>query len=679
MQYTNSLVNASSPYLLQHAHNPVNWNEWTDEVLQLAIQQNKPILVSIGYSACHWCHVMERESFEDPEIASIMNRHFINIKIDREERPDIDHIYMDALQAMTGSGGWPLNIFLTPNLQPFFGGTYFPPKAAHGRMSWQETLLAVANAFDTKKDEIFTQANKLMQHLQKANSFGNTDSLSDTLFTNEHLETITQNLLKNGDTIWGGFGNAPKFPQTYSIIYLLRQYHFTKNEAALQQALLSLDKMMMGGIFDHLAGGFSRYSTDEKWQAPHFEKMLYDNALLVNVYAEAYQITKNIEYKNVIDATLAFVERELMSKEFAFYSALDADSEGVEGKFYTWNKTEIDALLQEDSAIFCNVYNILPQGNWEHTNIIWLQQTIENFATQNNLSLSNVQVTLAKCRQILLTARANKIRPQLDDKVLLSWNALMAASYCKAYQATTNNHYLKIAQKNIDFILEKMYVNNTLFHSYKNGKQYIKAFIEDYAYLIEALIKFQEIIGGTKYLILAKKLLDEAIFKFSDENDNYFYFTEKDKKDIIFRKKEVYDGAMPSANAVLCWAMQYLNVVFCNNNLHNRFQNNLIGLLPAILKHPTSFAYWATVLQNQVYNLHEIVIASNTQSLNIISVLEEYIPNKIIINAAPINRNELPILEGKNFDKTLTIYLCKNNQCLPEFSTFANFLHFVNK
>src|SRR5215831_16795946 len=431
---SNQLINESSPYLLQHAHNPVDWYPWGDEALQKAKKENKPILVSIGYAACHWCHVMEKESFENEETATLMNKHFVCIKIDREERPDLDQIYMDAVQTMTGSGGWPLNVFLTPDAKPFYGGTYFPPQRAFNRASWKEVLLVVSNAFQTKRSEIDSQAENLVDHLLQSNSFGLQNGHHETeIFSRKKVDEIFQNLMNSADKTWGGFGGAPKFPQTFCIQFLLRYYYVTGNEEALKQACLSLDKMIEGGIYDQAGGGFARYSTDAKWLVPHFEKMLYDNALLVSVLTEAYQLTKRKRYAEVIHETIEFIERELMHPGHGFYSALDADSEGEEGRFYTWDYNEVKKLLNEDAEIFCDFFDITEHGNWEGKNILNIKKSMEIFSSEKNISLGKLKAIIKTGRSVLLSERNKRIKPGLDDKIILSWNALMNTACSKAF------------------------------------------------------------------------------------------------------------------------------------------------------------------------------------------------------------------------------------------------------
>ena len=386
-KYSNHLISETSPYLLQHAHNPVNWYPWGKEALDKAKQEDKMILVSIGYSACHWCHVMERESFENEDTAEIMNRHFINIKIDREERPDLDHIYMDAVQAISGSGGWPLNVFLTPDTKPFYGGTYFPPVRAFNRASWREVLQNLVQSWKEKRNEIEAQAENLTDHISKAGNFSSAGKKKfDIPFKDEFdIDTgknIFSAIMKSADTVWGGFGRAPKFPQTFCIQYLLEFYYYSKNEQALQQALLSIDKMLDGGIYDHVGGGLARYSTDEQWLAPHFEKMLYDNALLIMVLCDAFQITKADRYKNAIHKTISFLKNEMLHPQGGFYAALDADSEGEEGKFYVWDKNEIEKILGDDAAVFCNFFDVTEKGNWEGKNILRKLKTEDEFVKE---------------------------------------------------------------------------------------------------------------------------------------------------------------------------------------------------------------------------------------------------------------------------------------------------------
>ena len=443
---SNKLISETSPYLLQHAHNPVNWYPWGEEALLRAKTEDKPILVSIGYAACHWCHVMERESFENPETAALMNQHFINIKIDREERPDLDHIYMDAVQAMTGSGGWPLNVFLTPNLKPFYGGTYFPPRPVQQRNSWSQVLEAVATAYRNKKEEVEQQAEQLVSHLAQANSFGlQSNTGASLLFSESSIADAVNNILKTADRQWGGFGRAPKFPQTFTIQFLLRASQYipdaadvalNNNDEALQQALVSLDKMLAGGIYDQLGGGLARYSTDAQWLAPHFEKMLYDNALLLSVLSEAYQLTQKDRYREVIAQTIGFVQREMMHPRKGFYAALDADSEGEEGKFYVWSKSEIDEILGADATLFNEYYNVSEEGNWEGKNILHVLQPVEVFAAERKTDVRHLKKILSEATGKLLAYRSKRPRPLLDDKVILGWNALMNTALSKAYAAT---------------------------------------------------------------------------------------------------------------------------------------------------------------------------------------------------------------------------------------------------
>ncbi|MGB8192226.1 MAG: thioredoxin domain-containing protein [Chitinophagaceae bacterium] len=681
----NRLVQETSPYLLQHAHNPVDWYPWGDEALERSRKEDKPILVSIGYAACHWCHVMERESFEDESTARLMNEHFINIKIDREERPDLDHIYMDAVQAITGSGGWPLNVFLLPNGKPFYGGTYFPPVRAFNRASWQEVLTGVANAYKERRQELTEQAEGLTNHLVQSNAFGTDASDGGDVFTDENLEEIFANIMKQADKKEGGFGRAPKFPQTFSIQYLLRHYHYTKNEEALQQALLSLDKMIDGGIYDQLGGGFARYSTDEMWLAPHFEKMLYDNALLVTTLSEAYQLTGHERYRRAIRETLRFVERELLSPEGGFYSALDADSEGEEGKYYVWTPDEIEEVLGEDGELFCAYYDVTENGNWHEQghegparNILRVLQPADEFAKTNNLDGDQFNDKLEQLRDKLLLHRSKRIRPLLDDKILLNWNALMNSAYSKAYMATGDEHYREVAIRNMDFLLKSFRDADTYgwHHTYKNGRSKTPAFLDDLAYLVQAQIQLQEITGDAELLSEAKKLTEYVIENFSEESTPFFYYTHAGQKDVIVRKREVYDGATPSGNAVMGHNQLYLSIVYDNAAWKKR-GGELVGSLGGvIIKYPTSFGVWASLLQAFTKGVQEIVVTGEKIVGWRKQILGIFIPYKIFQSIEKAD-NRFPLLEGKPVDAQPLVFLCKNYACHSPENDLSAFIRLL--
>ncbi len=680
LQFTNKLIDQTSPYLLQHAHNPVNWFPWGHEALDKARKENKPILVSIGYSACHWCHVMERESFEDEEIARLMNEHFVNIKIDREERPDLDHIYMDAVQAMTGSGGWPLNVFLTPAAKPFYGGTYFPPKRAFNRPSWQEILLGVTEAFTQRRNEIDAQAENLTEHLLQSNSFGISSQGEIKVFTKEKINEAFENIMKNADKKWGGFGKAPKFPQSFVIQYLLRFFYATENKEALEQALLSIDKMIDGGIYDQVGGGFARYSTDTEWLVPHFEKMLYDNALLVSILSEAYQITNDKRYREVIEETIQFVQRELMHPEGGFYAALDADSEGEEGKFYVWDHAEVIELLKEDEVIFCDFFDIKPGGNWEGKNILQRKKKEEIFCSEKNISLEELQRIVQKGKCVLLEKRNERIRPQTDDKVLLGWNALMSTALCKAYAATGNESFKKLAINNMQFLLGKASNNNTadFFHSWKNSIAKQPAFLDDYAFLIQALIQLQEITGDTNYLEKAKMIAENVLENFNDSETDFFFYTNTNQTDVIVRKKEVYDGAQPSGNAIMADNLYRLGLYFDESRWKEKSVQMISSLNNAIVRYPTSFGTWACIFLEISIGTNEIVVISEESQRILTQVLKEYIPHKIIMSGTN-GSNSFPLLSGKEKNKGAALYLCRDYTCENPVSSISALIDLIRR
>jgi uncharacterized protein len=679
-QFSNQLINESSPYLLQHAHNPVDWYPWGDEALSKAKKENKPILVSIGYSACHWCHVMEKESFEDEDTAKIMNENFINIKIDREERPDLDLIYMDALQAMTGSGGWPLNVFLTPDKKPFYGGTYFPPQRAYNRPSWQETMLGVIQAFGERRHEINAQAENLTEHLLQSNSFGIQKVAEQEIFSSGKIDEAYQNMMKSADKEWGGFGKAPKFPQTLSIQFLLRYYHITKNADALTQSLLSIDKMIEGGIYDQIGGGFARYSTDAEWLAPHFEKMLYDNALLISVLCDAFQLTQKERYKEVIDETMEFIQRELLHPLKGFYSALDADSEGKEGKFYVWTLEEVKKILGKEAPVFCEFYDVSEEGNWEHSNIFRVKKTIENFAVEKGITPQELKKILAKNRETLLEKRSNRIRPQLDDKTILGWNALMNTACSKAFGATGNELYRQLAIDNMNFLLTHCKTNsgNGLHHTWKNDKAKFPAFLDDYAFLIQALIHLQEITADKKWLLIAKSFTEFVIGNFSESQTGFFFYTPLTQTDVIVRKKEVYDGATPSGNSVMACNLHHLSILFDKKEWGERSATMISSLGMAITRYPTSFGNWVSLLQEMISGTNEIALVGKDFSILHADLLSMFVPHKVMMATSTVD-SAFPLFAEKPVTNTPTIYLCHNYTCLNPVFSAKDLISLINK
>ena len=684
----NRLSDETSPYLLQHAHNPVDWYPWGEEALQKAKEEDKPILISIGYAACHWCHVMEKESFEDESTASIMNEHFVNIKIDREERPDLDHIYMDAVQAMSGSGGWPLNVFLTPSKKPFYGGTYFPPVRAFNRASWKETLLGVINAFREKRNEIEEQAENLTGHLLQSNSFGlQKPGEQSNLFTGKKLAESFANVMKSADKERGGFGRAPKFPQTFTIQFLLR-YAYIKGyqntvkqstdeeaNASLRQALLSLDKMTDGGIYDQIGGGFARYSTDTEWLVPHFEKMLYDNSLLISVLSEAHQVTKKDKYANAIHETMNFIRRELLHPQYGFYSALDADSEGEEGKFYVWQKEEVEQILGKDAGIFCRYYDITQEGNWEGKNILRETTPIEHFSLENNIELSFLENLLKTGRERLLEKRNTRVRPLLDDKIILGWNALMNTATSKAYAATGKEEYRDLAIANMQFLLEKFYDRNSesFFHTWKNDEAKYPAFLDDYAFLIQALIQLQEITGDTTWLKKAKTVAEFVIDNFNEPETAFFFYTGQGQSDVIVRKKEVYDGAVPSGNAVMAENLHRLSLYFDERDWSQRSRDMVLSLGQVITRYPTSFGYWNCLLLELSSGTAEIAVLGTGIKKVHKELLSEFVPQRVLM-ASSTENDEFPLLAKKVVSKAPSVYICKNFACLKPVSSIAEAL-----
>lgn len=679
-KHTNRLIKESSPYLLQHAHNPVDWFPWGEEALQKAKVEDKVILVSIGYSACHWCHVMEKESFENEQTAALMNKYFVNIKIDREERPDLDQLYMDAVQLINGNGGWPLNVFLTPDTKPFFGGTYYPPEKRYNQPAWKDILQAIFTAYTNNREQIYQQADNLMNHIAE-NSMDNLlpKEDKDDFLKAENQEEVSAVILKSADTVWGGFGKAPKFPQSFLLIYLLRNFHFSNEEKALKQGVLSIQKMLQGGIYDQLGGGFSRYSTEEKWMVPHFEKMLYDNALMLETMAEAFKITGKEIFSEGIFHTLEFIRSELMNEKGGFFSAYDADSEGVEGKYYTWAKSEIDEILEEDAALFSKIYAVSKLGNWENTNILWLPISLKEWGETLAIPLPALKEKMERSKQKLIAARQNRVKPGLDDKIILAWNAIMVKACCKAYSATASNQALEMAVANLKFLEENFLEGTQWYHVVTKGEKKQTAFLDDYAALIAAYIEFAEISGENSWLEKAKALTEVVLKNFSDPSSTYFYFTPVQQKDILIRKVDVYDGATPSGNSLMAENLLKLSVLFDISEWKERAYFMVKNLSKAIRLYPASFGNWALVWQTMVNGINEIAIVGKDAKDVHKQLLQLYIPNKVL-QIATEEGSDYPLLKGKDpVEGKSQIYVCYNYACKKPVETLEELKYLLKK
>ncbi len=660
--FTNALIDETSPYLLQHAHNPVNWYPWTKIALDKAISENKPIFLSIGYSSCHWCHVMEHESFENEDIAKIMNENFISIKVDREERPDLDDIYQKVCQMATGQGGWPLSVFLTPDQKPFYVGTYFPVLNNYGRPGFGSILLQLAQAWKEKPDDVRKASDNFMQNLRGAETVTSPAKLEKTL-----LDEAAMNLFQIADNTYGGFGQAPKFPNAANLSFLLRYGKISKISKFSEFVFKTLNKMGRGGIFDQIGGGFHRYSTDAKWLVPHFEKMLYDNALLPIVYAEAYQISKNQFYLDIIDKTLEFVLREMTSSEGGFYSALDADSDGEEGKFYVWSKKEIISVLGKDSDVFCLYYDVTDGGNFEGHNILNNSVAITTLAFHSGLTEDAVRSLLKESSKKLLDFRSRRIRPGLDDKIITSWNALMISAFVKGFRVTANTDYLNAAENCIAFIEKNLLVGDSLFRTYKNGKAKLSAYLEDYAYFINSLVDIFEIKPDVKYLKLAERLANYLVVHFWDEKNSSFYFTADDHESLIIRPKNNYDLSMPSGNSVAANSLLKLYHLTQNKKFLEISTKTMEAFAVMAAENPFGFGYLLNAIYLYLQNPIEITVLNSENKTLCDELVKKFLPESILVSIQ--NPNQLQQLttyqffKGKTFENETTVYVCKNFSC----------------
>lgn len=681
-KHTNRLINETSPYLLQHAHNPVDWYPWGEEALEHAKKVNKPILLSIGYSACHWCHVMERESFENEEIADIMNSLFVNIKVDREERPDLDEIYMNAVQIMTQHGGWPMTVFLTPDLKPFYGGTYYPPTDSYGRPGFPKVMHAVAEAFNEKNTQVLEQADQLTTQLSRMSHL--VDPQEHEL-TEELMTKAFQDYRSRFDSHYGGFGNAPKFPPSMGLSFLLRYWQHSGNEYALEMVELTLQKMARGGLYDQLGGGFHRYSTDEKWLVPHFEKMLYDNALLVVAYFETYQATQNIFYRDIATDTLDYILREMYDEENGgFYSTQDADSEGVEGKFFVWEPNDVEDVIGEENAkIFCEYYDITPHGNFEGENILHIQTPQDVFARKIGMDQQELENLLSTSRNKLFEEREKRIKPGLDDKILTSWNGIMIRGMAMGYQLTGKSDYLTACEKSAEFVLTTLSQDNgLLLRTYRSGKSHLNAYLEDYSYFISGLIALYEASFDSRWLKEAERLANIMIDQFGDENGDGFFFTGKAHEALIVQSKSAYDGATPSGASMAIHGLLRLAKHLDNPVFHETAVDTLKLYFNQMESMPSGSGQLLCELAFLLSTPKEIAIIGeigDKRTEEMLTVLHNmYIPNKIIGLSDPNEESRLPLLANKpQVDGNTTVYVCENFACQTPTSNVEEFVELL--
>jgi uncharacterized protein len=681
----NRLIHETSPYLLQHAYNPVDWYPWGAEALQKAVREQKPILLSVGYSACHWCHVMERESFENSAIAGIMNAGFVCIKVDREERPDIDDIYMNAVQVMTGQGGWPMTVFLTPDGRPFYGGTYFPPEDMYGRPGFPRILQAVAEAWQSQRAEVEAQSDQLLTTLNAGVSTI-TSQQTHSMLTESELETALNSLSEMFDGRNGGFGTAPKFPQPCVLDFLLRMHHKTGRSTPLEMAELTLQKMALGGIYDQLGGGFHRYSTDGQWLAPHFEKMLYDNAQLAQTYCRAYQITGKQFYRDIAEETLEYALREMTDPETgAFYSAQDADSEGEEGKFFVWSKSELEALLGEGpAAIVASFYDVTEQGNWEGKNILRVVQDVRETAREHGIDVQTAAAIIDGARPKMLAYRAQRVTPGLDDKCLTSWNALMTAAMAECGAAFDRTDFLDAARRSAAFLIDHMSRTTDgerrLLRTCRNGEARLNGYLEDYSFTIDALLKLYDVTLEVRWLTVALELAETMFNRFQDTHDFTFYSTSDDHEQLILRIKDSDDNAIPSGNTVALEVMLRIASLTGDTGMHRQVGMVLRRAVPLMTKHAYSFARLLGVLDWYLAGTTEVVFTAPTpedaelkQLLH--TVNSRYLPNRVSaarFGSAAESGPDLDLLRHLPSDMQATaVCVCRNNTCSLPVTTAA--------
>ncbi len=658
--FTNDLIYETSPYLLQHAHNPVQWHAWNKKTLELAKKENKLLLISIGYAACHWCHVMEHESFEDSTVAAIMNKHFINIKVDREERPDVDQVYMNAVQLLTGRGGWPLNCVALPDGRPVWGGTYFPKE------EWINKLSQIAELYKSHPEKLTEYAKKLTEGIHQSSLI--TENTKKANFTKEHLENIVINWESSLDFNKGGKMGAPKFPMPNNLNFLLRFAVRDNNQKILNYVDTSLKQMAYGGIYDQIGGGFARYSVDDKWHIPHFEKMLYDNAQLVSLYSKAYLVFKDPLYKQIVTETTRFVERELYNGDGAFYSSLDADSKDEsenleEGAYYVWTKEEIQKLTGDDFGLFADYFNVNLSGKWEKDKYHLMRKLSDpEFAEKHHIKIDELHKKVKNWKKLLLTTREKRSKPRLDDKTLTSWNALMLKAYTDAYTGLNETHYLKMAIKNARFIINnQMKSDGGLYRNYKEGKSNIDAYLEDYATVIDAFLTLYEATFDEKWLQTSKQLAEYTYEHFYDNKSKMFFFTSNSNNNLIARKIDTDDNVIPSSNSIMANNLFKLGHYFENKKYSDSAATMLNNMEDHIKSYPAGASNWLILYSNYLGDFYEIAVSGSDALKKLQEINRHYIPNKLLVGS--IKKSDLPLLEYKFSPEATTIYICIDGAC----------------
>ncbi|MBC7543649.1 MAG: thioredoxin domain-containing protein [Candidatus Sericytochromatia bacterium] len=665
--HRNRLADEKSPYLLQHAANPVDWYPWGDEAFAKAKAEDKPIFLSVGYATCHWCHVMERESFEDTAIADVLNRDFVSIKVDREERPDVDAVYMEAVQSLTGQGGWPMSVFMTPDRRPFFGGTYFPPTNRYGRPGFPQLLAQLADAWKTKRDSVLQSADSVMQHLQAPKGAPGQSDLPGP----EVLTGAYRRMAAEFDRFFGGFGAAPKFPRPHGIRFLLRYHGTTGEPNALAMATKTLDSMADGGIYDHLGGGFARYSTDAEWLVPHFEKMLYDNAGLAQAYIEAYQVTGNERYATIARETLDYVLREMTSPQGGFFSAEDADSEGVEGKYYVWTPTDVRAVLGEvDGDNFCTFYDVTAKGNFEHGwSILRRTMTVEAFAERLGIGVREAEQFLAQSREALRLARNLRIHPLRDDKVLAAWNGMMISAMAQAYQALGDIRYLEAARKAATFVASEMMPAGGLLRRYRDGDAAIAAFQEDYAWLIPAFLDLYESTFDLQWLRLAKQLTETMVQEFWDDAGTGFWLVGRHQETMVSQPKDYYDGATASANSMALMGLLRLAALTGDTDAQDKAEAMIRRQTPQLERQPTAYEAFLMGVHFWQGPVKQVVIGGRPDGDDTAALLravwQQYHPNTVLALSDGAEAEALiPQVTGRHVtDGQAMAWVCVEQTC----------------